>query len=64
MLELLLYGTLFVIAGRHPAFRYWLGDHFVMPCVRQTHNVVTGFGNELWFEDTTVPDDRLSTVKR
>jgi hypothetical protein len=35
-----------------------------MPCVRQTHNVVTGFGNELWFEDTTVPDDRLSTVKR
>jgi len=26
--------------------------------------MVTGFGEELWFEDTTLPDDRLSTVKR
>jgi len=43
MLELLLDSTLFVIAGRRPAFRYWLGYHFVMPCVRQTHHVVTGF---------------------
>ncbi len=64
MFELLLNRTLFVIAGRCPAFRDWLEYHFVMPCIRQTHHVVTEFGRELWFEDTNVPGDRLSTVKR
>jgi hypothetical protein len=28
VLELLLNGALFVVAGRRPAFRYWLGYHF------------------------------------
>lgn len=65
MLELLLNGALFVVAGRHPAFRYWLGYHFLDSCVMQDHKTWwTGFGEELWLEDTTVPDDRLSTVKR